>query len=240
MPPVSKLRSLYEFDRRNNQDMEGRYFKSFQYFEPDIQSGLVIGQAERRPGPDFRVRVGDNVIGVEVTRLLTPLGNPAIEATQQKILDEVCARAERLNLPPAFVSLFFNLRRPLRTGDHRIARIADAVVQIVANNMPADGDQTKLEQQPGQPSEVDLILANRYRCERARWSAGPEFRAIERNTFAIVQEAITKKTERLRSYLDVCDECWLLLVADSFVASGNLEFDEAVQAHASEQLPASA
>jgi hypothetical protein len=56
-----------------------------------------------------------------------------------------------------------------------------------------------------------------------------EFRPIERNIPEIVQQAITKKAIRLPTYRDACDECWLLLVADSFVASGNLEVDDAAK-----------
>ena len=44
-----------------------------------------------------------------------------------------------------------------------------------------------------------------------------------------MQEAIRTKAGLLRIYLEACDECWLLLVADSFKASGNLDFSEESQ-----------
>ena len=130
--------------------MEYEYFRSFRYFEPDIQPGAIIAHADRGPGPgpDFRVRVDDNVIGVEITRLYTPLASFAIESTQDSILDQSCTKAERLNLPPANVILFFHLRAPLRVADR--SRIAGAVVQVVVDNMPADGERVELEQRPGQ------------------------------------------------------------------------------------------
>jgi len=65
----------------------------------------------------------------------------------------------------------------------------------------------------------------------SRWRADFEFRVIERNISDIVQKAITEKAHRLPTYLDACDECWLLLVADSGRASGNLEFGEVAQTH---------
>jgi hypothetical protein len=127
------------------------------------------------------------------------------------------------------VILFFNLRRPLGHADH--TRIANAVVQVVAGNMPADGDTVELEGRPGQPPEVDLILVNRrYPRDLGRWGC-MELHAIERNISCIVQKSITKKTDRLPMYR-ACDECWLLLVGDSFVASGNLEVGEAFDTNA--------
>ncbi len=222
----STLRQWYDFDRHNGHGMECEYFNSFHYLEPDIQSGAIT-HADR---PDFRIRVSNGVIGVEVTRLFTPLASPAIESTQDGILDQACSKAECLNLPPACVTLFSNLRVPLRTADR--TRIADAVVQVVADNMPADGDTAELEGQPGQPSEVDLILIDRRYCEAPgswRWD---EARRIERDVSGIVQRAITEKANRLPTYLTCCGECWLLLVADSFRASGNLKFGEVGQMHA--------
>jgi hypothetical protein len=221
------LRSPTDFDRQDTHAGECEYFRSFHNFEPDIQSGLVT----HADSPDFRVQVGNNIIGVEVRRLFTPQEIiRAIESTQENILEQACSEAERLNLSPAGVILFFNLRVPLRVTDRR--RIADAVVQVVADNMPADGEWAELEQRPGQPPEIDLIQINRqFRREVGCWRADFEFHAIERTISGIVQEAITEKADRLPTYHNACDECWLLLVADSFKASGNLKFGEDGQTH---------
>jgi hypothetical protein len=136
-----------------------------------------------------------------------------------------CRQAERLNLPPIDVILFFNVSKSLRRV--HCCRIADAIVRLVAANIPSDGRPCFLEHRPGQPPEVDLIqIYPPYQPEQGRWRADFAFSKIERNTFAIVQEAIRKKAALLRAYLKACDECWLLLVADSFKASGNLDFSE--------------
>lgn len=228
--PRSGLQAPYDFDRQNNHGMELTYFKSFQHFEPNLR-GDIIAHADRKPGPDFRVRAGNKIVGVEVTTLCTPLASRAIESTEDRILDEACSMAEGQGLPPACVTLFFNLHKPLRVADR--IRIADAVVKVVAENMPPEGDLADLEMRPGQPSEVDLIQVNRrYPRELGRWRAGSEFRAIERNVSGIVQEAITEKASRLSTYVTTCDECWLLLVADSFRGSGNLSLVESGQKQA--------
>jgi hypothetical protein len=222
--------------------MEAAHFKSFYHFEPDIRSShqlepneqfdldLRAGVIEHADSPDFRVRVNKRIIGVEIRRLFVSADGPALETTQESIFNQACHNAERLNIPPADVCLFFNLQKPLRVA--ACCRIADAIVQLVAANIPADGKGFELEHQPGQPPEVDLIQINPpYRPEQGRWRADFAFSNIKQNTFATVQDAITAKSRLLHTYLKACDECWLLLVADSFKASGNLEFTEDSQTH---------
>jgi hypothetical protein len=217
--------------------MEAAHFRSFYHFEPDIRANqhlkpeiqfvldIQSGVITHDDKPDFRVRVGAKTIGIEITRLFTSPNAPALESTQESIFDQACRKAELQDLPAVDVILFFNIRKSLHRADR--CRIADAVVQLVAANIPTDGNRVDLEHRPGQPPEVDLIQINPpYRPERGRWRADFAFSKIERNTFAIVQEAIIKKAGLLPTYLKVCDECWLLLVADSFKASGNLDFSE--------------
>jgi hypothetical protein len=241
----SILRAPYDLDRRDGRGMEAAHFKSFYHFEPEIRSGRQLEPNEQfehdlksrvithNDSPDFRVRVNDIIIGVEIRRLFISPDGPALESTQESIFDQVCRKAEHLNLPPVDVTLFFNLRKPLRGADCR--RIADAVVQVVATNLPADGDIVELENRPGQPAEVDLIQINRARREsrpeQGRWRADFNFSAIVTDVFGIVQTAIKEKAARLPTYLKVCDECWLLLVADSFKASGNLKFSGSEEKH---------
>ena len=222
--------------------MEAAHFRSFYFFEPDIRSSqhlkpeiqfpldMQSGVISHDDRPDFRIRIGSKTVGIEITRLFTSADAAALESTQEGIFDQACRKAERLNLPAVDVMLFFNLRRSLPKADR--CRIANAVVQLVAANIPADGGRADLEHRPGQPPEVDLIQINPpSRPEQGRWRADFSFSKIERNTLEIVQEAITKKAGLLPTYLKACDECWLLLVADSFKASGNLDFSEDSQMH---------
>lgn len=222
----SALRSPSDFNRQDNRQMEREYFNSFRYFETEIQ----LGNITQDESPDFRVDFSDRVVGVEVTRLFKPGREQAVESTQERILEEACRKAEELALPPAHVTLFFNLSGSIdRAGARR--RIADAVVRVVAEQMPADGQSIEIERAPAQPREVDLITVNRIHCRApGRWAwlnAG----TIERDPACLVQEAIARKAEKLSSYLQRCSECRLLLVADSFRASGKLAFDDTCQSH---------
>jgi hypothetical protein len=219
------LRSPFDFNRQDGRQIEHEYFGSFRYFESEIQSGSIT----HGDSPDFRVDVSGRVVGVEVTRLFKPEGRQDIESTQERILEEACRRAQEQMLPPAHVTLFFNLHGPLDSAVR--SRIADAIVRVVKERMPPVGESVEVERAPGQPHEVDLIMVNRVHCRApGRWEWF-EFGAVEKDVARVVEEAIARKAERLSSYLECCNECWLLLVADSFRASGKLAFEDSCQSH---------
>jgi hypothetical protein len=221
--PRSPLRAAFDFDRRDNRQMECEYFESFRFLEQDVQGGQVAHDDR----PDFRVSIGVRVIGVEITKLFKPMGRQDIESTQERILSFACAGAERIDLPAADVALFPNFREPLDAA--RCQKIADAVTRVVAANMPADGESIELEGQPWQPSEVDLISISRWNSRGSgRWH-WVEAARIEKDVSGIVQGAIDKKTKLLPAYLGVCSECWLLLVSDGLRPSGKMEFGEHFQ-----------
>jgi len=232
---MSSTRSPLDFGRQHKLRMECRYFESFRDNEPDVQKGVV----KHCDKPDFRVTLGNRVIGVEVTRVFKRRAKQVkcdgrrteqdIESTQDRILEAACEKAQKLGLPSAHVTLFFSLRDSLNSAARE--RIADSVVDVIAEHMPNQGGSIELEMRPGQPSEVDLITVKRVHS-RARWE-WLEAHAIERNVIDRVQAAITEKSELLESYLERLEtyrkpytECWLLLVADSSRSSGNLAFDD--------------
>jgi len=204
--------------------MEIEYFKSFQYFEPEIQSdSFKHGENQI---PDFLVSVNDRVVGVEVTQLFKPEGRRDVESMQERILEEACRMAQEQKLPPAHVTLFFNLSG---TRDPSACQIADAVVNVVAKHMPADGESVSLESVQGQPRVVDMININRaYSHEIGRW-AWIEVSTVGRDAASLVKEVIAKKAEKFSSYRNSCSKCWLLIVADSFRSSGKLAFDGSIQ-----------
>src|SRR6202040_3093234 len=125
--------------------------------------------------------------------------------------EDVCRKAELRVLPPAFVTLFFNLRKPLNRAPRE--RLAERVVDLVTLCMPAEGESVQIEGILGQGPEVDLFLVNRVNCPppgRSRWNTSG---ILDMNPVCAGQEEINRKTTKFPSYLARCFECWLLLVA---------------------------
>lgn len=222
--PRSPLRALHDFDRQDTRRAECEHFKSFQYLAPEIRSDNI----QHADSPDFRIALDGRVVGVEHTQLFKRHGSQDVESAQDRILDLVCTEAAGLDLPPAHVTLFFNLRKPLKAAHRK--KIASAVVAIIKRSMPGDRQSTEIEGQVGQPPEVDLILINRHWDGPSNWCWQEAVR-IDSDVRSLVQEAIIKKAGQLSSYLKFCTECWLLIVADSFRKSGGLAFEECSRAH---------
>lgn len=200
--------------------MELEYFSSFQFFESDVRS-LAFDQTE---APDFRTTEVRPSIGIEVTRLFRRGARPDMESSKDRILDDARSIAEVMNLPPADVTLFFSFEGTVAAADR--LRIAKGAVEVIAANMPSEGAHTHLEYCTGQPPEVDLILINRVHCGvhgEWRWL---EAGKVEYDVFGLIDAAIGRKSDKLEEYLKACDECWLLLVGDSFRPSGKLAIDK--------------
>lgn len=219
------LRASFDFDRRDNRRMESEYYASFYHLEPDAQGCDII----HSDSPDFRLTSGGQVMGAEITKVFKPDARQDIESTQERILDYASKSATEMGLPSANVALFPNFRHPLRDTECR--RIADAVAQVVAHNMPPDGNSAKLDMRPGQPSEVDLILVHRrddIGLGRWHWC---EASTVDKTATVLVQHSINRKAKLLPAYLRVCSECWLLVVSDGLRPSGKLELGEHFESH---------
>lgn len=200
--------------------MERHYFSSFQHMESEVRE-LTFAQGE---APDFRSQSRATVLGVEVTRLFLSSVDIYAESAKDLILDHMRALAVARELPAADVTAFFSIVRRISSAKRK--KIAEAAVEVIARSMPSSGDQVSLEHRRDQPPEVDLILVSRVGSPdhmKWRWL---EAGRVEFNPTELVRDAIERKAQRIHDYRTACDQCWLLLVADSFRPSGKLAIDD--------------
>ena len=102
---------------------------------------------------------------------------------------------------------------------------------FVGSHMPPEGGSIECDWRPGQPRQVDLIHINRvHPVDRHNWR-WLEFNAIRYDAIERLQNAITKKSKTCAACLRKCDECWLLVVANSFLSSGNIHPDATSLSH---------
>jgi len=203
------------------------YLNSLRHFCEDFPNGEIIF-AET---PDFIIHASGQRIGIEITKMFLNDGDrktsiQSVEAARDRITSLARGFAIELETPPLSVTLFFNWTLPLHR--RRETAIAQAVAQTVHDNLPPIGENGDLECHYGsiQPSEVDEILVNRaYPVDDHTWK-WMEFSRIEHCAIEYLQKTIERKAQYLHLCLDKCDECWLLMVANSFRASANIKPDE--------------
>jgi hypothetical protein len=222
-------------------EIERQHLHSFRYLCPDFPAGELI-ESET---PDFLLvtDAGRN-IGIEHTQVFKQDGadetaEQADEATKEFIKTAAKQRAEALDLPPAHVTLFFNpqyLRRTVGSKRRSFTKaerqtIAENIATFVSDHMPVQGHSVELDWRPGQPRQVDLIHINRvHPVDRHDWH-WLEMNAIQYDAIERLQAAITRKSKMYDACRRVCDECWLLVVAHSFLSSGTIHPGEASLAH---------
>ncbi len=210
----------------HRKEIERQHLHSFRYLCSDFPRGNL----QDYETPDFLiVTETQRKIGIELTQVFktdgeTKSSQQSIEATKIEIMVAARMYSECFNLPPAHVSLFFSLRRPLKAKARQ--EIARRVAQVVHDNMPAEGKSVQLEYRINQPSEVDLITINRvHPVDHHQWTC-PEMGVVQTDAIALFEKAIKKKAKRLGDCLQNCDECWLLIVAPSFKPSGTIHPDK--------------
>lgn len=124
--------------------------------------------------------------------------------------------AELRGLPPAHVSIFFNLRKPLN-HDERLdlgRRIAGLVVQQFPREEEGFVELDSLESGDLFPLEVDRLHIHRHSALDVHHWHTVDAGWVLRDCMDILQTAITSKAIRHPTYMRSCDECWLLIVAE--------------------------
>jgi len=209
-----------------NKEIERQYIHSFRCLCGDFPSGNL----QEREEPDFLLVTQMRKIGIEVTQIFKTYDKRSlqtIETTKEAITAFARCYSERMKLPPAHVSLFFSLQKPLRRDAQKA--IAHRVSRVVRDNMPLPGSSVNLEHGEGgprdQPIEVDLICINRvHSVDKHRWT-WPEFGSVLMDAATQLERVIAEKSKKLDAYLRCCDECWLLIVAPSFKPAGMIHPD---------------
>lgn len=208
------------------------YLDSLRYFCNELQEREVISGET----PDFVLAADNHRLGIEITRVFKNPGSrkrspQSIEAARTRITDLAKHFAEEMGTPPVSVTLFFNWTRRLHRKEEEA--IAKKVAQVVNSKLPDPGENADLECCHGsiQPSEVDQILVNRaYPVASHEWR-WMEYSRIERNAVDRLSKIIDEKSKLIGTILQKCDECWLLIVAESFRDSGDIHPDQQSFSH---------
>jgi len=184
---------------------------------------------EEREAPDFVVRTGGTLIGVEVAELFisheTHGNTPQAHET---ISTQIATKAQHLYQasggPPAHVTVCFAPGRDLRRLNRdRTSQILCDYVRGMNLSLWQRVDWRPEERDSPLPNEISFVHAlgvptfgmAHWGVARAGWVAPL--------TPAPLQERIDAKAKRLPTYQNAIAENWLLLVADAMKPSGLIE-----------------
>ncbi|MDT8409317.1 MAG: hypothetical protein RQ741_06935 [Wenzhouxiangellaceae bacterium] len=197
--------------------VELRYLNAVRCGIDDFPRGTVI----ETESPDFLIESPECTIGVEITRIFSPAEpNSPQPQSQDNERDLIAERAKAIavdqSLPPVMVDIYFDSRKLLRKRDRDA--IGKALVDIVAANMPAFGDDRSIENRhaadPRFPTQVAAMHIWRFKPLTSHlWQTG-NGGIVNENFSPYLQWRINCKNGKVSMYRRKCDACWLVIVAD--------------------------
>lgn len=209
------LRFNYQEASLSNKDVELFYLKEFiDKYQDEI---TIIEQCE---SPDFICRVNGLKVGVEVTELKNPTLKE-ISGIQRKILRNASVLAA--DIFPLNVKVYFH-DASVGYKQKNQNKISQFIYQKVLNSLDEikalDGSSYRIEL--GSYAEsygIGVITASWGMCKGVQWLDKHRWVTIEpgfirRKFDAELKERIDNKNSKYDTYLEKCDTCWLLIVAN--------------------------
>lgn len=165
---------------------------------------------------DSRIRIGIEV--TEVTRTFDEMGRESnrTEREQNRLVAKANELFEQKCKLPVWVSVFFS-GAPVLKADS--PQIAEWLSTLVFQNLPEIGssfhwDSRFTDPKESYPTSVSAVSVNRPNgMFRSNWHV-PRGAWPESGIGEAFDSIINKKQGKLQSYLQHCDQCYLLLVAD--------------------------
>jgi hypothetical protein len=183
--------------------------------------GRVPTRVEDSEAPDFRVHFGDELVGIEVTRLL-PFGERGKESPQAqsslraKVMTQARSLYEATGAPPLHVTAAFLDHPPL--SGIRVTSLSAAIAEFLR----AQASDFELGQRDTiEPFEYtdkmrevyDLHFIRVPSPEYGAWAASACFwcRPADKSDFASV---VSRKGEKIKSYRSAVPTVWLFVVVE--------------------------
>jgi hypothetical protein len=193
---------------------------------------------EDREAPDFVVRVGEALVGVEVTELFVAPGKgSSTPQAQEAVSSQIAVRAQCLYQAaggsPAHVTVCFGPGQDLRglNRDKSAQMLCDYVLGL--NLSPWQRVDWRPEELDGPlPYEISFVHALGVpSSDMAHWDVTRAGWVAPLNPVPL-QERIDEKAKRLPKYQRAIAENWLLIVADAMRPSSLIEAQSDFDAHA--------
>jgi hypothetical protein len=213
----------------SKKQIERQYLDVLRCSVDDFPSGSI--QTTERP--DFLVGSAKPVLGIEFTRIFgrdhTDSPPPKSQDSERDLVAERAqAIAEDRGISPVLADVYFDSR--LTIGKRDRASIAEQLVDLVSDNMPALDEHQSLENRHPMrsklPPQVEAVSVWRFKSLTSHlWQVG-DAGIVTEDFAAHLQQLITDKNAKVSDYRTNCDECWLAIVADWRGPSGFFEISD--------------
>lgn len=208
-------------------DQEERHLRRFISVCPDVPTGKLCFEDI----PDLRIHTKTKIVGIEHTQVINDKDNnlKATEEMEKLVLEKAQDIFEKANTEPLNVYASFNPGTQL--NKYETDDIAIALSDLVKTNIPQKGQHTLIRCCPTQNEHLKKIPSVNitwYEKSTKGFWAVPMGGFIPEITSEIINSRIKEKESKISSYLESCDETWLLIVIDGHTPSGSWSIPEQV------------
>lgn len=204
--------------------------------------GDELPRQDHSQKPDFRYCCGELVTGIEHTeikRAWSILGIPSL-AQLKGLHRGIVRKAERLaaeqGLPPLHVQVLFHdhFYRYPNKGEQAVHGLLGTILRNLDKVMKMDtGDSVRIDP-PSPFVGISMVYATPGTAYGKTWLTHHRWEVMEPGLVSIgfapeLQDVITKKNTKIHEYLNACDQCWLLIVADRTKADQKFAFTPEMQ-----------
>ncbi len=174
--------------------------------------------------PDLRIHTKTKIVGIEHTQVINNKNNnlKATEVMEKRVLKKAQVIFEETNTEPLYVYASFNPGTHINkfeTND-----IAIALADLVKKNIPQKGQHIQIycwTTQNEHLKKIPSVYITWYEKSTKGFWAVPMGGFIPEITSKIIINRIIEKESKISSYLEFCDEIWLLIVIDGHTPSSS-------------------
>lgn len=194
--------------------------------------------------PDFRYQSDRLIIGIEHTEIkrtnsvqgIQPLAQ--LKGTHRKIVKKAEQIAMKQGLSPIHVQVLFHDRfyRYPNKGEKAVQGLLDTVLTNLDKVLKTETGNSIRIDPPSPFVGISAIYVTSGTAYGKVWLPDHRWEVMEPGTVSTafvpdIQNAITKKNQKIDTYLKTCDQCWLLIVADRTRADQKFAFTPEMQTH---------
>jgi hypothetical protein len=181
---------------------------------------------ENPPGPDFTRMTSRGLVGIEHTRLIV---SSAVHRAREALLECIIKRARQIaesHGAPALL-VFLDPRDVAVLRKSSISKIADRLARLILDNIPDIDSAVELTlhdpRSGAGSSPIADVSVHRPDCITcASWQC-LQVAVVAEDVRSLLQFTLDTKDDKLEGYLSICQECWLLIVAEGQRPSGFAE-----------------
>lgn len=197
-----------------NKEEEKYYLELFQeLYIPFPKGNIIIHES-----PDFIVESTNKKYGIELSKVyqntvVFGIKAQAVDSMIDSINEMVTTKLSKCDIPFLDISIIFTFHRTFMKKQREV--LSNKIVDLIIQNIPTEDKWISLEYNHRNrnliPREITSMRIFNFTKLDNHFVRSPRGGWVQEDMIQELQQAIDKKNSKITSYVNSCDERWLLL-----------------------------